>query len=160
MHIKRKYIARLPAQDLQQIGPVNIVSVEGTGQEALPLPETLWALKSCWDRGDIFFNGKASPHISHIPTSNPNYGYLKKKKKKKKKDMKVEGNLSGKKGVSERAQELIGRGWCKYLMCILGIITLIYANTFVCLFVCLFRDRVSLCISGCPGTHSVDLVSL
>jgi hypothetical protein len=32
---------------------------------------------------------------------------------------------------------------------------------FVCLFVCLciylvFRDRVSLCSSGCPGTHSVD----
>ena len=31
---------------------------------------------------------------------------------------------------------------------------------FVCLFVCLFRDRVSLCSSGCPGTHSVDQASL
>ena len=30
---------------------------------------------------------------------------------------------------------------------------------FVCLFVCLFvcfRDKVSLCSLGCPGTHSVD----
>jgi hypothetical protein len=33
---------------------------------------------------------------------------------------------------------------------------------FVCLFVCLFvfRDRVSLCIPGCPGTHSVDQAGL
>jgi hypothetical protein len=31
----------------------------------------------------------------------------------------------------------------------------------VCLFVCLFfRDRVSLCSPGCPGTHSVDQVGL
>jgi hypothetical protein len=32
---------------------------------------------------------------------------------------------------------------------------------FVCLFVCLFiRDRVSLCGSGCPGTHFVDQAGL
>jgi hypothetical protein len=33
---------------------------------------------------------------------------------------------------------------------------------FVCLFVCLFvfRDRVSLCSPGCPGTHSVDQAGL
>jgi hypothetical protein len=28
--------------------------------------------------------------------------------------------------------------------------------SFVCLFVCLFQDRVSLCSPGCPGTHFVD----
>jgi hypothetical protein len=28
------------------------------------------------------------------------------------------------------------------------------------LFVCLFQDRVSLYIPGCPGTHSVDQASL
>jgi hypothetical protein len=27
---------------------------------------------------------------------------------------------------------------------------------FVCLFVFVFQDRVSLCSPGCPGTHSVD----
>jgi hypothetical protein len=35
---------------------------------------------------------------------------------------------------------------------------------FVCLFVCLFcfvfRDRVSLCSPGCPGTYSVDQAGL
>jgi hypothetical protein len=34
---------------------------------------------------------------------------------------------------------------------------------FVCLFVCfcfVFRDRVSLCSLGCPGTHSVDQADL
>jgi hypothetical protein len=32
---------------------------------------------------------------------------------------------------------------------------------FVCLFVCLFfRNRVSLCSPGCPGTHSVDQAGL
>ena len=38
---------------------------------------------------------------------------------------------------------------------------------FVCLFVCFlffcfvfFRDRVSLCSPGCPGTHSVDQACL
>jgi hypothetical protein len=31
---------------------------------------------------------------------------------------------------------------------------------FVCLFVCLFRDRVSLYSFGCPGTHSVDQAGL
>jgi hypothetical protein len=32
---------------------------------------------------------------------------------------------------------------------------------FVCLFVCLFfQDRLSLCSSGCPGTHSVDQAGL
>jgi hypothetical protein len=32
---------------------------------------------------------------------------------------------------------------------------------FVCLFVCLFfQDRISLCSSGCPGTHSVDQAGL
>ena len=29
---------------------------------------------------------------------------------------------------------------------------------FVCLFVCLFGDRVSLCSPGCPGTDFVDQV--
>jgi hypothetical protein len=28
------------------------------------------------------------------------------------------------------------------------------------LFVCLFRDRVSLCSPGCPGTHFVDQAGL
>jgi hypothetical protein len=32
------------------------------------------------------------------------------------------------------------------------------ANSF-CLFVC-FRDRVSLCSPGCPGTHSIDQAGL
>jgi hypothetical protein len=27
-------------------------------------------------------------------------------------------------------------------------------------FVCLFRDRVSLCSPGCPGTHSIDQAGL
>jgi hypothetical protein len=31
---------------------------------------------------------------------------------------------------------------------------------FVCLFVCLFRDRVSLYSPGCPGTHFVDQAGL
>jgi hypothetical protein len=33
---------------------------------------------------------------------------------------------------------------------------------FVCLFVCflVFRDRVSLCSPGCPGTHSADQAGL
>jgi hypothetical protein len=31
---------------------------------------------------------------------------------------------------------------------------------FVCLFVCFFRDRVSLCSPGCPGTHSVNQAGL
>jgi hypothetical protein len=31
---------------------------------------------------------------------------------------------------------------------------------FVCLFVCLFWDRVSLCSPGCPGTHFVDQAGL
>ena len=31
---------------------------------------------------------------------------------------------------------------------------------FVCLFVCLFQDRVSLCSPGCPGTHSVNQAGL
>jgi hypothetical protein len=35
---------------------------------------------------------------------------------------------------------------------------------FICLFVCLvgcfFRDQVSLCSPGCPGTHSVDQAGL
>ena len=30
----------------------------------------------------------------------------------------------------------------------------------VCLFVLVFRDRVSLYIPGCPGTHSVDQAGL
>jgi hypothetical protein len=35
------------------------------------------------------------------------------------------------------------------------------ADTSVLLFVCLFfRDRVSLCSPGCPGTHSVDQAGL
>ena len=33
-------------------------------------------------------------------------------------------------------------------------------SLFVCLFVCLFRDRVSLCSPGCPGTHSADQAGL
>jgi hypothetical protein len=32
---------------------------------------------------------------------------------------------------------------------------------FVCLFFCfVFRDRVSLCSLGCPGTHSIDQAGL
>ena len=31
---------------------------------------------------------------------------------------------------------------------------------FVCLFVCLFQDRVSMCSPGCPGTHFVDQTGL
>jgi hypothetical protein len=31
---------------------------------------------------------------------------------------------------------------------------------FVCLFCFVFRDRVSLCSPGCPGTHSVDQAGL
>jgi hypothetical protein len=31
---------------------------------------------------------------------------------------------------------------------------------FVCLFVLVFRDRVSLYSPGCPGTHSVDQAGL
>jgi hypothetical protein len=31
---------------------------------------------------------------------------------------------------------------------------------FVCLFVFVFRDRVSLCSPGCPGTHFVDQAGL
>jgi hypothetical protein len=40
-----------------------------------------------------------------------------------------------------------------------GLQTLVF---FVCLFLFLFffRDRVSLCSSGCPGTHSVDQAGL
>jgi hypothetical protein len=30
----------------------------------------------------------------------------------------------------------------------------------VCLFVLVFRDRVSLCSPGCPGTYSVDQAGL
>jgi hypothetical protein len=33
-------------------------------------------------------------------------------------------------------------------------------SLFVCLFVCLFLDRVSLCSPGCPGTDSVDHADL
>jgi hypothetical protein len=33
-------------------------------------------------------------------------------------------------------------------------------NSFVCLFVFVFRDRVSLCSPGCPGTHFVDQADL
>jgi hypothetical protein len=31
---------------------------------------------------------------------------------------------------------------------------------FVCFFCLVFRDRVSLCSPGCPGTHSVDQAGL
>jgi hypothetical protein len=31
---------------------------------------------------------------------------------------------------------------------------------FVCLFCFVFRDRVSLCSPGCPGTHFVDQAGL
>jgi hypothetical protein len=31
---------------------------------------------------------------------------------------------------------------------------------FVCLFVCFFRDRISLCSTGCRGTHSLDQADL
>jgi hypothetical protein len=33
-------------------------------------------------------------------------------------------------------------------------------NKVICLFVLVFRDRVSLCSPGCPGTHSVDQAGL
>ena len=35
-----------------------------------------------------------------------------------------------------------------------------FTNFFVCLFVLFFRDRVSLCSLGCPGTHFVDQAGL
>jgi len=35
-----------------------------------------------------------------------------------------------------------------------------YIHSFIHSFICLFRDRVSLCSSGCPGTHSIDQASL
>jgi hypothetical protein len=37
-----------------------------------------------------------------------------------------------------------------------GLCSLLLFLLFVCLFVFVFQDRVSLCIPGCPGTHSVD----
>jgi hypothetical protein len=37
---------------------------------------------------------------------------------------------------------------------------LIFLSFFVFVFVFVFRDRVSLCIPGCPGTHSVDQAGL
>jgi hypothetical protein len=36
----------------------------------------------------------------------------------------------------------------------------IYLFIFVFVFVFVFRDRVSLCSSGCPGTHFVDQAGL
>jgi hypothetical protein len=43
-----------------------------------------------------------------------------------------------------------------------GLVWFVVAVAFVCLFVCLFvfRDRVSLCSPGCPGTHFVDQAGL
>jgi hypothetical protein len=35
-----------------------------------------------------------------------------------------------------------------------------FIDCYSCLFVCLFRDRVSLCSPGCPGFHSVDQAGL
>jgi hypothetical protein len=40
-----------------------------------------------------------------------------------------------------------------------GFFCFCFLGVFVCLFVC-FRDRVSLCSPGCPGTHSVDQAGL
>ena len=34
-----------------------------------------------------------------------------------------------------------------------------FIHSFVCLFIC-FRDKVSLCSPGCPGTHSVEQAGL
>jgi hypothetical protein len=42
----------------------------------------------------------------------------------------------------------------------LGLPEAILSCLFVCLFVFGFRDRVSLCIPGCPGTYSVDQAGL
>jgi hypothetical protein len=40
-------------------------------------------------------------------------------------------------------------------------VCIVFWFLFVCLFVCLvFRDRVSLCSPGCPGTHFVDQAGL
>jgi hypothetical protein len=36
----------------------------------------------------------------------------------------------------------------------------VYVYSFCLFFVFVFRDRVSLCSSGCPGTHSVDQAGL
>jgi hypothetical protein len=41
----------------------------------------------------------------------------------------------------------------------LAFLVFVFSGLFVCLFVC-FRDRVSLCSPGCPGTHSVDQAGL
>jgi hypothetical protein len=50
------------------------------------------------------------------------------------------------------------------------ICTCVYIYTYICVCVCVcvcvfvfvfdFRDRVSLCSPGCPGTHSVDQAGL
>jgi hypothetical protein len=37
---------------------------------------------------------------------------------------------------------------------------LVFGFFFVCLFVLVFQDRVSLCSPGCPGTHFVDQAGL
>ena len=42
-----------------------------------------------------------------------------------------------------------------WFLFILPRLEILYVCVSVCLFVC-FRDRVSLCSPGCPGTHSVD----
>jgi hypothetical protein len=43
------------------------------------------------------------------------------------------------------------------VICYCGVFVVVVV---VCLFVCLFRDRVSLYSPGCLGTHSVDHASL
>ena len=44
-----------------------------------------------------------------------------------------------------------------YLFLFFGVFVVVFLVLFVCLF---FRDRVSLCSPGCPGTHSVDQADL
>ena len=56
--------------------------------------------------------------------------------------------------------------WASLSKCAISCLSFHHAPAlvlFVCLFVCLFlvfRDRVSLCSPGCPGTHFVDQAGL
>ena len=45
-------------------------------------------------------------------------------------------------------------------VCLFVCFGLVWFGLVFCLFVLFFRDRVSLCSPGCPGTHSVDQAGL
>jgi hypothetical protein len=46
-----------------------------------------------------------------------------------------------------------------FLVCLFGLVFFVFCF-FVCFLFWFFRDRVSLCSPGCPGTHSVDQAGL